>query len=333
MIRFALVGCGGMANWHAQMLQKISDCKVVALCDTVKSHTETFKRNYFHDAAEFESYDALLASDMGIDAVVLVTPHTLHYPQAKAALERGKHVLVEKPMVTHSEHAYDLWHTVKRTGRQLGITFQAPYTAEYQAIKRLRDSGELGRIQLIQGWLAQGWLKATANTWRQKPELSGGGQMYDSGAHVLNGIMWIMNEPVVEVSCMYDTCGSPVDINGVAIMKFASGAMGSVCLGGNSPGWDVGVQVQSEHMQLRTGPHGGWLECKKQGKHFYPVVPWSDMPSAFSPHLNFVNALLGREELQAPVRYGVLLSALMDAMYESAAKHAPVAVKPVPDSV
>ena len=47
-----------------------------------------------------------------LDAVVLVTPHTLHYPQAKAALERGIHVLVEKPMVTELEHAYDLWDTV-----------------------------------------------------------------------------------------------------------------------------------------------------------------------------------------------------------------------------
>ena len=333
MIRFALVGCGGMANWHAQMLQKIGDCKVVALCDTVKSHTETFKRTYFNDAVEFDSYDALLASDTGIDAVVLVTPHTLHYPQARAALERGKHVLVEKPMVTHSDHAYDLWRTVKRTGKHLGITFQAPYTAEYQAIKRLRDSGELGKVQLIQGWLAQGWLKATANTWRQQPELSGGGQMYDSGAHVLNGIMWIMNEPVVEVCCMYDTCGSPVDINGVAIMRFAGGAMGSVAIGGNCPNWDVAISVQTDTMSLRTGPHGAFLEANRLGRKFYPPVPFSDEPATFTPVRNFADAILGHARLQAPARSGVLLSALMDAMYQSAAEQKPVRVNPVPDDL
>jgi predicted dehydrogenase len=154
--------------------------------------------------------------------------------------------------------------------------------------------------------------------------------MYDSGAHVLNGIMWIMNEPVVEVSCMYDKVGTPVDINGIVMMKFASGAMGTVCIGGNSPGWDVDLRVQSDKMQLRTGPHGGYLEGHRNGKKFYPPVKYDDTAGAYTPHRNFVNAILGKEELAAPVRYGALLSALMDAMYESAAKKAPVSVKPVP---
>lgn len=331
MIRIALVGCGGMANWHAQQLQKITDCKVVALCDTDPKRTAQFKEKYFADAVEFASYDALLEKRPDkLDAVLLVTPHTLHYPQAKSAMQRGLHVLVEKPMVTSSAHAYDLWQTVKQTGKHLAITFQAPYTSEYQYLKALRDSGKWGKVQIIQGWLAQGWLKGTAKTWRQDPALSGGGQMYDSGAHVLNGMMWLMNDPVVEVACFYDKVGSPVDINGVAIMKFQNGALGSVAIGGNSPGWSVAIQIQTDALQIRTGPHGGFLEVTGSPQLKYPHVPSSDAPSAFTPHLNFVNALLGREPLEAPVRYGVLLSALMDALYESADKQAPVKVKPVP---
>src|SRR4051794_12396177 len=154
MINLALVGCGGMANWHAQQLKSIGDCKVVALCDTVPAQTKQFKEKYFADAAEFESYDALLERPpTKLDGVVLVTPHTLHYPQAKAALERGLLVLVEKPMVTSSAHAYDLWKTVKQTGRKLGITFQAPYSAEYGYIAQQRDAGKLGKVQLVSGYL------------------------------------------------------------------------------------------------------------------------------------------------------------------------------------
>lgn len=332
MIRFALVGCGGMANWHAQTLQKIPEAKVVALCDTVPASSASFQSRYFADAKTFESYEKMLDS-IDLDAVVLVTPHTLHHSQAKLALLKGLHVLTEKPMVTASEHAYDLWRTVKSTGRKLGITFQAPYTAEYQFIKTLRDAGELGRPQIIQGWLAQGWLAHTKGTWRQIPSMSGGGQMYDSGSHVLNGMMWIMNEPVVEVSCLTDNCGSPVDINGVAIMKFKSGAFGSVAIGGNSPGWNVSVSLQTDRMQVRTGPHGGFLEITGNPMHKYPHVPADDSPAAFTPHLNFVNAVLGREQLQANVRHGVLLSALMDAMYESAASGKRVDVKPVPEEI
>jgi predicted dehydrogenase len=321
-----------MASWHAGNLKLIFECSVVALVDTDPSCTKTFREKHFPGAAEFESYEKMLKQAKP-DAVVLVTPHTLHYPQVKLALESGVHVLCEKPMVTSSDDAYDLWRTVKKTGKLLAIGFQAPYTAEYQCIKRMRDADEIGKVQLIQGWLAQGWLKATAGKWRQDPKLSGGGQMYDSGAHVLNGMMWIMNDPVVEVACFSDNCGSPVDINGVAILKFQNGAMGSVCIGGNSPGWDVSIMVQTDKMVLKTAPHGGSLETTRGGKRFYPQVILDDRPAGGTPHLNFINAILGTEELQAPVRYGVLLSALMDALYESAGSGKIVKVKPVPADI
>lgn len=335
MLNFAIVGCGGMANWHATELKKMSaEVNVVALCDTAPSHTKTFKDKYFAEAAEYYDYDALLkdAAKLKLDAVIFVTPHTLHYAQAKAALLAGLNVLVEKPMVTNSDHAYDLWKTVKSTGKKLAITFQAPYTAEYQFIKQLRDSNQMGKVQIIQGWLAQGWRPSSPEkyTWRHDPALSGGGQMYDSGAHVFNAIMWIMNNPVVEVSCMYDKCDTPVDINGVVIMKFENGAFGSVAIGGNSPGWNVRVSVQTDKLQLATGPHGGFLEITGQPTLKYPHVPADPTPGAFTPHRNFVSALQGKEPLQVPVRYGVLLSALMDALYQASDTGTVVKVKPVP---
>jgi predicted dehydrogenase len=145
MLNFALVGCGNMAHWHAQQLQKIDTVTVVALCDPIDGQTRAFKEKYFPDAVEYAGYDDLLERPpKNLDGVVLVTPHTLHYPQAKAALQRGFHVLVEKPMVTSLEHAYDLWRTVERTKKLLGITFQSPYTPEFNWIARERDANRLG---------------------------------------------------------------------------------------------------------------------------------------------------------------------------------------------
>jgi predicted dehydrogenase len=333
MVKIALVGCGGMANWHATQLQKIEDAKVVALVDCVPAQTKLFKDKYFADAVEYESYERLLEKQDGLDAVVLVTPHTLHYPQAKAALEKGLHVLTEKPMVTSSEHAYDLWKTVKRTGKLLGITFQSPYTREFGYLAGLRDSGEWGTVQLISGWLSQGWKTGTAGKWRQDPKLSGGGQMYDSGAHLLNAMMWLMNDPVVEVACFYDKSGTPVDINGVAIAKFQNGAMASIAIGGNCPAFRTEIQIQTDRMLIVTDQYGGKLEMKARDKTVYPHIEDDDRPSAGTPHRNFVEAVLGREKLRAPVRYGVLLSALMDAMYESGDSGRPVKVPPVPKDI
>ena len=106
-----------------------------------------------------------------------------------------------------------------------------------------------------------------------------------------------------------------------------------VAIGGNSPGWDVSITLQTDQMVIKTGPHGGFLEMTKGGTKFYPRVDHDDHPAAGTPHLNFARAILGKEKLFAPARYGVLLSALMDALYESAQKGAPVKVKPVPDSL
>src|SRR5258705_4495705 len=182
MIELALVGCGKMAHWHAQQLQKIDACKVVALVDPVAEQTREFKEKYFHEAAQYDSMENLLSvKPAKLEGVVLVTPHTLHFPQARLALENDLHVLIEKPMVTRLEDAYELWQLVNQSGKKLGITFQAPYTNEFGYLAAERDAGRLGKVQIISGWLSQNWMKWTTGSWRQDEKLSGGGMMYDSG--------------------------------------------------------------------------------------------------------------------------------------------------------
>lgn len=336
MLNIALIGCGGMANWHASEWVKLApEAQVVALVDPVPAQTAAFQQKYFPNARIYASMGDLLADPpAGLNAVNLVTPHTQHFEQAQAALQAGWHVLVEKPMVTASEHAYALAALVRKTGLKLGITYQSPYTAEFGYLAAMRDAGELGRVQIISGQLSQDWLRGTAGKWRQDPALSGGGQMYDSGAHLLNAIMWLMNEPVVQVSCMYDRCGSAVDINGVAIARFRSGAFASLAIGGNCPQFQSEVQIQTERYLVLTDQYGGKLELRR-GKlgRCYPHVPNADSPAAGSPHHNFLRATQGLEPLRAPVRYGVLLSALMDALYKAAETGQVVDVVPVPDDL
>src|SRR3954452_15609622 len=136
MVNLALVGCGGMAQfWHAPVLKDLQDVRVVAVVDVNPKHSREVKEKFFPEAVEYSLLDDLLADSAKphaarLDAVVLVTPHAAHYPEAKSALEHGMHVLVEKPMVTSLAHALDLERVVARTGKVLGITFQAPYTPE-----------------------------------------------------------------------------------------------------------------------------------------------------------------------------------------------------------
>ncbi|CAN5434122.1 N/A [soil metagenome] len=334
MVHLALVGCGGKAGDHAAILLQIPDCKVVALCDNNPAQVAAFKTKYFPDAAGYESYESLLASPPEkLDGVVLVTPHSLHFEQCTAALKRGINVLVEKPMVTSSEHAYALWRTVKDTGKILTIGFQSPYSEVYGYLAAARDRGELGSFQLINGWLAQYWWRGKVGGWRHDPKMSGGGQMYDSGAHLLNAFMWLNNSPVIEVGCFYDTGGAPVDINGVAIMKFENGCLGSIAIGGSCPAdFQFQLTIQTDTTLIKTDQYGKSLEMFGYGgRRIYPHVPQQlSVGAAGTAHLNFVNTILGKATAAAPVRYGVLLSALMDALYESARTQSMVKVKPVP---
>lgn len=332
MIHFAMIGCGKMAHWHAEELNRLPDVKVVALVDPDAARTAEIRSKFCPHAAQFPSMEALLdAPGIKLNAVNIVTPHTMHYGHIKLALEKGLHVLTEKPMVTTSPHAYDLWRAVKRSGKILAITYQAPYSEEFGYLARLRDSGKLGKVQLITGWVSQNWLKKTHNTWRQNPELSGGGQMFDTGAHLFNAIMWLMNDPVVEATCYYDSCGSRVDINGVAIAKFQNGAMGSFSIGGNCPTFGTEIQIQTDEYLILTDQYGKKLEMMSHdGKTIEKPVNREAGQTPASPHRNFVNAILGREPVRVGVRSGVLLNALMDGLYESADQHRIVKIEPVP---
>ena len=332
MFNFAVCGCGKMAHWHAKELAKLSNVKIVAVVDPSPPHAADFKKQHAPDAIIYESLQTLVDKPpCRVDAVVIITPHTLHYLQAKLALERGIHVLVEKPMVTNTLDAYDLWRATKQTNRLLGITFQSPYTANFGYLAGARDAGLLGRVNAVNGFVSQNWLVGTANAWRQDPALSGGGYMYDTGAHLLNAIMWLMNDPVVEVACFFDKLNSPVDITGTVIMKFQNGAIGSVTFAGNTPAFDNRIEIFTDRLTVHTDIYGGKLEM--YGKDHASIEAKVDTEGSQTPHANFVAAMEGREPLRAPVRYGVLLSALMDAMYESGQSGKVVKVNPVPADI
>ena len=80
------------------------------------------------------------------------------------------------------------------------------------------------------------------------------------GAHMLNALMWLMNDPVVEVSCMMDNCGTPVDIRGSASLRFQNGVYGSVTMAGNTPVFRSEIQIFTDTMVIVTDQYGSKLE-------------------------------------------------------------------------
>ncbi len=331
-IKLAIVGCGGMSHAHGGWLNDIPEAEVVGLCDINRENMEKLWKAKFGAREEIRRYDSmeklLKNPPKGLKGIIIVTPHTLHYPQAMAALDAGYNVLVEKPMVTESAHARKLAEKVKKTGLLLQVSFQASYSCEFAYIREAIRSGRIGELQTVTSWSHQGWKHyGPKYSWRFDPKMSGGGQMYDTGAHLFNAIGWCMDRPVEEVFCWLDKQDMKVDINAVMTIKWAGGVMGTAVISGNSPGWDEGIIIAGNKGRLHTGIHGGRLDhFEGANKIKYPTV---NFPHS-TPDRNFVNCLLGRAEPMCPVRYGILHSWMMDALYKSAKTGKPVKLSKPP---
>jgi len=326
-LRFGILGCGGMARHHAIKINENPDAELVAVCDVNEQITGAFSdfvvgKQFPMPAAYADA--ATMYREAGLDAVAIVTPHTLHFQHAVQALEAGCHVMMEKPMVTASADAYQLAEKVRESGRILVVGFITSFTPVFQYLRDSIRAGTFGKLQMVNGYLSQGWLKGTVGLWRQNPKLSGGGQAYDSGAHILNSMMWSVESPVAEVFALIDHCDAPVDINSVISVRFQNNVMASICISGDCPSAGSHMVFIFDGGRVEIDGWGGaWIKPFKDGKEFEPQLP-ADMDG---PVNNLVDSILGRAEPATIPLNGILHSELMDAIYESAKTGLPVSPK------
>lgn len=318
-IRFGILGCGKMARGHVRRLQETEKAKLVALCDVSEEIIQDFMAQTGLDTnpqtiATFTD-PAEMYARARLDAVVIVTPHTLHFEHGIQALDAGCHVYMEKPMVTSVDQAYKLQDKVKESGKVFVIGFNTPCTPTFRYLRKVIRQKTFGNLELVNGYLSQGWLNATLGTWRQQPELSGGGQAYDSGAHLLNSLVWSVEASPARVSAFIDNYETPVDINSVINIQFDNGVMASITISGNCPSADSHMVFIFDEGRIEIdGWFGSWIKVFDKDAEINPGLNGV----SGSPLQNFTEAMLGQEEAMTSPMNGIHQSELMDAIYESA---------------
>ena len=153
IMRIGIIGCGGIANHHAKAYAANTSCEVVACCDIVPGRAAAFaqKHGFVNAKTDYKDHTEMLADkSLKLDAVSVCTYNRQHVPCAKAALEAGVHVLLEKPLCVDMDEAIDLYKTVKKTGLVLSIGFQPRFDQNMQDVCDIVASGELGKIYYIQ---------------------------------------------------------------------------------------------------------------------------------------------------------------------------------------
>jgi predicted dehydrogenase len=329
-IRLAIIGCGGWVRSHLKAINDhVPEFRIAALCDTDAAHARRLRREFLpRRRVEIYAIATEMLAKVRPDAVIVSTPHALHYRHCRAALAAGAHVLVDKPMVTNSAHARRLVAMAEKAGCILQIAIQGTYTDTFAYARKLISDGTMGELQLVMGLMAQGWLEGTRGKWRQRPKLSGGGQLYDSTSHVLSAMMFLVDSPVAEVFCWADNKGAAVDINAVGSIRFANGCMGSIVSGGNCPTFRSFLSLQGDAAYMEISPHGGQFHVvSRKGDLDIRKVPKGWKVPTVTPARNFADAILGKAEPRCGGRLGVLLADLMDALYASAQRGRPVKVQ------
>jgi len=326
-ISLGIIGCGGFVRYHVKSIVKdVPEFRVVALADTARNHAERLRSDLLprRRVRVFTDYRRMLEK-VSPEAVIVSTPHTLHYRHARDSIAAGAHVMLEKPMVTDLADARRLVARSEKAHKTLVVAVQGMFTDTFAYARKLLADGTIGPLQLVTGMLAQGWMKMTAETWRQDPKLSGGGQLYDSTAHVISAMMYLVDNPVSKVFCWADKKGAAVDINAVATIRFRNGTMGTITSGGDCNTWYSHLVFQGENALMHISPHGGSFRVTGRGmKRDITAVPKNWAIRSVSPVRNFADCILGRAEPRCGGRLGILVSDLMDLIYKSVRTGRPV---------
>ena len=318
-IKVGMIGVGGIAQGHVERLLKLPEVEIVALADASEQSIEKTKSNHAEgiaNAKTYADYKELLA-DSKPDAVVICTPHTQHFQQAVDSLDAGCHVLLEKPMVNRVVDAHALLKKIDETGKVVGLAYQRHAMPQFRYIKEKIASGEFGQVQFINALQQQGWAKGTKGSWRQDPALSGGGQINDSGSHLLDIVLWTTGLAPDKVAAFIDNRGTPVDINSALTIKFTNGAQGTISVVGDAAGWYEDITIWCDNGSFYVRNVSGFQVQGTDGKTFSPEP--ADMPAGSDVDTNFIHTIEGTEEIAAAPVNGLRTIELTEAAWESGA--------------
>ncbi|MBW2259591.1 MAG: Gfo/Idh/MocA family oxidoreductase [Deltaproteobacteria bacterium] len=212
-VKLGLIGCGQIAQAvHLPNLTRLSEVELVALAETDESRLEQAGRQVPH-AQKFTDYSQLLSMPE-IDAVIVCVPNALHAGVAIAAMEKGKHLYLEKPMATGVEDARRMLDVWQQTGVVGMMGFNYRFNQLYQTTQRVVQSGRIGEIVGARSIFSTA--DQESPQWKKSRE-SGGGVLLDLAPHDIDLVRFILGQEIAEVSASTRSLRSDADIATVQV--------------------------------------------------------------------------------------------------------------------
>lgn len=244
--RIGLLGVGAIAQVvHLPILSELPRVRIQAVCDADRPKAAAIA-DRFGVPRVFDRDEEVFASDE-VDGVVICSPSHLHESQSIAALEAGKHVLVEKPLALGPVAAERVVAAAERSETTLMVAMNNRYRPDAQALKPFARGGELGDIFLIKaGWLNRK-MRVARPTWRHRRETAGGGALMDLGVQILDLVLWLLDYPRIERVVAQMHPGERMDVEDTAVVQLEREGGGIISL---ETSWSLAAERDQHYVQL-----------------------------------------------------------------------------------
>ncbi len=226
-IRFGIIGCGRIAQRHAEHIN--NNGTLAAVCDIVAEKATSMADKYA--AKAYISPSDMLDAENDMDVVAICSPNGLHASHTISALRAGKHVLCEKPMAINVYDCGEMIKEAEKANRRLFIVKQNRFNPPVAAVKNALDEGRFGKILSVQ--LNCYWNRNPeyyGNSWKGTKALDGG-TLFTQFSHFIDLLYWMVGD-VKSVKAFTQNANHEgiieFDDQGVAILEFYNGVIGSV---------------------------------------------------------------------------------------------------------
>ncbi len=255
-IKFAVIGCGHIGKRHAEMISRNEECELVALVD-VKDKSLLGIDKY--NVPFFSSVEDLLAADLEIDVVNIASPNGFHAEQAMACLDARKHVVIEKPIALSKQDAERVIFKALHVHRHVFAVMQNRYSPPSQWIKGLVESGQLGKIFMVQ--LNCYWNRDDRyykpDSWHGNKQLDGG-TLYTQFSHFIDILYWLFGDIENIQSRLRDfnhAALTDFEDSGFVSFDFVNGGMG--CINYSTSVWNQNMEssmtIVAENGSVKIG--------------------------------------------------------------------------------
>lgn len=280
-LRFAIVGCGRIGSRHAKHIQ--NQGTLVAVCDIDQNKSRELAIEF--NCKSYTKIEELLVSEKEVDVVSICSPNGLHAEHSIQSLKAGFHVICEKPMALSSYDCGEMIKQAELSNKRLFIVKQNRFNPPVVALKELLENDQLGKVFSIQ--LSCFWNRNEdyyKNSWKGSRDLDGG-TLFTQFSHFIDLLYWLFGD-VIDIQAQGDNYHHKNIIEfedtGVLLLRFKSGALGSVHYSVNSfnKNMEGSLTVIAEKGTVKVG--GQYLnELEYQNIEGYII---EDLPEGNSPN-------------------------------------------------